>query len=107
MRVVLSGPIQAVDDYEARFARVAKKWRDKGHEVFNPAELPLAAKARTATQAEHQAALRECIAEIARADLLVVLPEWAISKGARFEVFVASELGVDIRFLFPAGLVDG
>jgi len=99
MRIVLSGPIQACPDFLTVFGDAAERLRAEGHTVFNPADLPQAALAKIATQAEHQVALRRCVEEIALADELVVLPNWQVSKGARFEVFVAGELGVRVRFL--------
>lgn len=98
MRVVLSGPIQADDDFEAHFTQVATILRRAGHSVFSPAEIPNAKFAKTATQEEHQVALRKCISEIAKADIVYMLENWQISRGARFEFFVAVELGIPVQF---------
>lgn len=48
----------------------------------------------------HERAMRACLQHLTCfADLLVVLPGWWLSKGARIEVAVAQAVGVEVREL--------
>jgi hypothetical protein len=83
------------------FHAVAKDLRDKGYQVFNPAEnhggdtsLPLE---------EYFAA---DLPQVVRADALVVLPGWERSGGACIEVMIARHLGHPVLDTNLEELVD-
>lgn len=93
----LSGPMSGHPDHNfPTFNGVAKKLRDYGAVVYNPAEhfsgrvdLP---------RADYMAEDFRKLLEVASSDTaikgIVLLPGWTGSKGARAEVVVAHELGL-------------
>lgn len=98
MKVYLSGPMKGNDDFQRLFGNIAEAIRKVPRwECFNPAEK--AENVEDATPAEHQRALRGCLRMVISSEVVVALPGWEESRGARLEVFVAAELG--IKILFP------
>lgn len=79
-------------DYNySAFNEMAKKLRDLGFDVVNPAELHPADP-----DVPWNFYLRRDIPELVKCDTLVLLRGWEISKGARLEHHIASELDFDI-----------
>lgn len=72
------------------FHAEAKKWRDLGHEVINPAEL-----CPDPAMSWHDC-MRKDIAALVSCDGIVLLPGWRNSKGATLEHHIADRLGMDV-----------
>lgn len=89
MKLYLAGPMSGLPNfnYDA-FHRYAKLLRERGYEVFNPAE------AHDGDQGlELWQYYASDLPEVAKADAVAVLPGWSESTGARIEVLVAKKLG--------------
>lgn len=90
--VYVSGPMSGLPNlnYPA-FNAEARRLRDLGLRVINPAESPLP------EESEWTAFLRADLIEmLAHCDTVVTLPGWEKSKGARLEISVARALGMRI-----------
>lgn len=92
MKVYISGAISNRDPEEVRkdFERAEKLLKSLGWEVVNPLANGLTV---AHTWEEHMRADLHLLLEC---DKVAVLPGWRESKGARLEVFVASELGMEV-----------
>jgi len=96
MKVYLSGPMTGLPEYNyPRFNEVAKRIRDSGHEVYNPAEYPFDGDPKDFP-------LRTAFAEYSRqicleCDILVLLEGWENSKGANAELKLAQVCGLTIE----------
>jgi hypothetical protein len=73
------------------FHATAKKLRDAGHEVFNPAETD---NGDTTKPWEYY--MRKDLAMLCAAEAVAVLPGWQKSRGANLEVSVAESVGLPI-----------
>lgn len=92
MKLYLSGPMTGLPDYnKPSFYRAAAELRVAGHEVVNPAEhdqLPAGAQ-----WADY---IRKDLVLLAYCDGIAVLPGWTHSRGARLEVYIATQLGLPV-----------
>lgn len=101
MRLYISGPIslggelddRSVEQNIAAFHDAAKRLRDAGYHVSNPAEL-----------CEHldvnepwETFMRVDLAAMLECDAVALLPYWQRSRGARLEQHLALEVGLDVR----------
>ncbi|MDB5056153.1 MAG: hypothetical protein JWM44_4203 [Bacilli bacterium] len=90
MILYLSGPMTGYEGFNfPAFHSAAADLRDKGFEVISPAEI------------EHpildwESCMRTDIRELMFANKVAVLPGWEKSKGARIEVYLAIDLGMEI-----------
>lgn len=92
MRVYLAGPMTGIEDYNfPAFHEAAKRLRDIGYEVSNPAE-----NFEGDQSLPWDVYLRRAIEQVVTVDGVAVLPGWSRSKGARLEVHVADALGMPI-----------
>lgn len=92
MRLQIVGPMTGLEgfNYQA-FHDAAKILRGAGHEVFNPADT--AGGDTTLPRAYY---MRAAIGALLRAEMVVTLPGWETSPGAKTEVRVALALGVPV-----------
>ena len=122
-KIYIAGPMESAGGNwnMPLFDFVAKKLREKGVEVFSPAEhlreahgdldgvLKLDKASRK--QARRQALRDEILWIIDNADLVLLLPGWERSPGATAERAVALAVGIDVRetgtIVLPAGDNDG
>ena len=119
MRIYLAGPMSNIPyfNYPA-FDAEAKRLRDLGHEVFNPAEHDIASHGAdisnpTGSEAQaveeygfdRRAALKAGLAWICdNADAIVLLPGWENSTGAKAERALAYAL--NLRVYTPGEMRD-
>lgn len=116
MKIYLAGPMRGYKDFNfPAFFAEAKKLRDLGHEVFNPAERDTvewgAEKLKTATGSEEEVAkalgleglslARKCFLHdtqyiCSQADAIAVMPGWEESRGAKAEHALAVAIGLEV-----------
>jgi len=90
-RIYIAGPMTGYEDYNyPLFNLTAADLRKQGYEVINPAENGLP------PDAEWQEHMRVDIANMVTCDAVYRLPGWLQSKGARIEVNLAIELGLEL-----------
>lgn len=98
-KVYLAGPMTGYPEYNyPAFHKAARKLRDEGVFVYNPAEI---AEDYGGTEAFD---MRQAFAEYTRiiceeCDGVVMLPGWEESKGANIEHGLAKMLGLQITYL--------
>lgn len=106
----LSGPMsgRAAHNYPA-FHDAAKRLRDLGYRVLNPAEID-----STLTDGwRHADYMRRDLKLLWRCDAVAMLPHWETSRGAGIEVQVAHAIGLPVLAVEEwlsgqaAALIDG
>ena len=100
MRLYLAGPMSGLPDFNfPAFIDAARKLREQGHDVFNPAEEDIK---RDGFDPRHDEPkpfihyMRHDLPAVLSCDGVATLPGWESSKGARLEVHVARECGLKI-----------
>ncbi|SIS84094.1 DUF4406 domain-containing protein [Alicyclobacillus vulcanalis] len=92
-RVYLSGPMTGLPQgNRPAFLEAARALRAHGIQVLNPAEFGSA-------DDDWYAAMRRDLRMLMDADAVVTLPGWERSRGARLEVYVASQLNMPVYTL--------
>lgn len=88
----LSGPMTGLPDNNyPEFNRVSASLRTHGMRVINPAENTPPSCGTWAGW------MRKALIQVAMADGVIVLPGWEKSRGAKLEVYVASQLGIPCK----------
>lgn len=77
MIVYLAGPITGVENYKDTFNRAAAALEDLGDRVLNPATLPQGMP--------NNLYMPICLEMIKAANIVILLPGWENSEGARLE----------------------
>lgn len=111
-RVYLAGPMRGLPEYNfPAFHAAAKDLRERGYEVWSPAERDEQDGFNPET-GEGLRTFRDYMAvdlpAVLDSDAIVVLPAWEESQGARLETHVAREVGLPVLtypHLSPAGSV--
>jgi hypothetical protein len=123
LRVYVAGPMESVGGNwnMPLFDYVAKKLREKGCEVFSPAEHiienhgslenVLKLDKVNGKLARKDAMREELLWIIDNAQLVLLLPGWDKSPGATAERAVALSIGIDVRevdgvIILPTGEID-
>ncbi len=120
MKIYLAGPMRGYKEWNfPAFLHAATALRQRGHEVFNPAEkgeeanLPAAGNGHSDPMAALE--FRRLVFRLdtewicTQADMLAMLPNWEQSRGAVAERALADALGLPIVYLNQADgwKVDG
>lgn len=92
-RIYLSGPMRGVPERNyPLFNEVAKKLRDAGHTVYNPAEYPW----EDSPEVMRMAFAAYCSFICLEATTIYMLPGWKLSTGATTEHKLATCLGLEV-----------
>ncbi|MBR5409280.1 MAG: DUF4406 domain-containing protein [Clostridia bacterium] len=75
--IFLSGKIAGDPEYKAKFQNAEEHFKKQGFKVINPATLP-----EGLTNTEY---MRICFSMIEACDLVIFLPDWKYSLGAKLE----------------------
>lgn len=93
-RVYIAGPMTGLPDFNfPAFHAAAARLRALGFEVENPAENPPPACG------SWLAYMRMAVTQVAKVDMLVLLPGWEKSNGARVEFNLAVGMGLSVETL--------
>jgi len=97
MKAYVAGPMSGLPDlnYPA-FHRAAAALRSYGLEVENPAENP------APPCGSWLGYMRMAVCQVARVDVVVMLPGWEQSRGARTEFQLACNMGLTVMTLDEA-----
>jgi hypothetical protein len=104
--VYLAGPMSGIPNHNApEFARYAAALRDRGHFVFNPSENDMASglinpEGTISATDRHKVLTVDLIKILTQCHLVLAMPGWEKSRGARMEMAVASECGITIGEVF-------
>lgn len=84
-KIYLAGRINGNAGYREEFGEAERFYRERGFTVLNPAQLPEGME-----QADY---MRICVAMIDSAEIVMMLPDWEMSPGARVEKAYAEYAG--------------
>ena len=91
MRYYLSGAIAKQPDFKEYFKRHEEELRYLGlGDIFNPADLDWL------DDASWEVCMRYDIEKLMGCDMLILLPNWRKSKGARIEVNLCKKIGIPV-----------
>jgi len=94
--IYISGPMTGIKDFNyPEFNRVTKELREQGHEVLNPVEICNHLDNTTATWEDY---MMVCLPAIDKCDTIYLLDGWEQSTGARLELKIAKEYGLEIIY---------
>lgn len=97
--IYLSGPMAGIEAHNyPEFNRMAALLREKGHKVFNPAELP-----RMDGWEWHDYVKRDVISMLMYCDTIALMPGWVKSRGSSFEKMIAEKIKFYVMFLNSDG----
>jgi hypothetical protein len=96
LRVYVSGPMTGIPAHNfPAFERAAGKLRAEGLDVVSPHELPHSDCGQPGS-IPWATYLREDLAAMLTCDAIVLLPGWDCSRGATFELYVATQVGLSV-----------
>ena len=94
--IYIAGPMSGLKDFNyPAFGAAADNLRARGHTVMNPAENPVPACG------SWEGYMRNAIAQVVKADTIVLLPGWAESRGAVVEYALARTLKIAVSHYCP------
>jgi hypothetical protein len=90
-RVYVAGPMTGIEDFNyPAFNAVADQLRALGYEVENPADHGIVEGAQWADYMAYD------LTRLGLCGVIVLLPDWEKSQGARLEVLIAERLGMTV-----------
>ena len=94
--IYISGKITGVKDLNRdKFSLAEKKFKDLGYVVINPHKIKL----RKGQQSSWKNYMINDIAVLLKyCDKVAVLDDWADSKGATTEIFLAQQFGIEVIY---------
>lgn len=96
IRTYLAGPMSGYPELNfPLFHAEAKRLRDSGHEVVNPAEINPDITSGWAD------CMRADIAALVTCEAIALQPGWQQSRGASLEHHIATQLGMQVIHLAP------
>lgn len=97
-KVYIAGKVTGEDREQCaeKFARWEAVLQAKNYRTVNPMHL-------VGEDVEWDKAMRVCIAELMKCDLILLLPDWMYSAGATIELELAASMGINV---LPRGFVD-
>jgi hypothetical protein len=91
LRYYLSGAISRQSDFKAYFKRYEDELRHWGiNDIFNPAAVDWPKDVKWETCMKYD------IKNLMDCDVLVLLPNWSLSRGVQVELYIAEKLGIRI-----------
>jgi hypothetical protein len=92
-KLYLSGPMTGLPEFNyPAFREATKTLRDKGFDVFDPSEMFGGDSSRDKSEY-----MREDIKALLDCSLVVLLPGWENSEGAKLEVEVARQCNIPVK----------
>lgn len=104
-KLYISGPMTGLpDNGYPSFNESARVLRANGHKVYNPAEIPdvPASVPKNRTWIWY---MKKALIMMLKADVIVLLPGWNKSKGAKVERWLAKILCYEILYFQDMGVV--
>jgi hypothetical protein len=90
-RVYVAGPMTGIEDFNyPAFNALADRLRQLGYEVENPADHGIVEGAQWADYMAYD------LTRLGLCGMIVLLPDWERSQGARLEVLIAERLGMKV-----------
>lgn len=90
MKLYIAGPMSGLPEYNyPAFHAAEAQLQAAGFETLNPATNP--------EQDSWEGYMRAAIAQVIQADGIAYLPDSALSRGARIELRLAEDLGMETR----------
>jgi len=89
-KIYICGKVSGDPDYDKKFLKEENRLYSHGYEPINPAAF-------ISRKAEWSDAMRTAIRTMLLCDGISLLPDWKKSKGAKIEVRLARELGIEVR----------
>lgn len=94
MKIYICGPMTGIENFnEQAFTQAESNWRARGYDVVNPWHED---NVNYEKALGYRACLGKVIKDMMHCDCIAVLKGWNLSKGARQEVFLAYENGMDM-----------
>lgn len=92
MKIYLAGKVSGTDIAAStiKFGQAQHDIEQMGVEAINPLEVV------NDWHTTWNAAMRKCIAAMMTADMVLLLPDWKESNGARIEKILAEDLGIPV-----------
>lgn len=91
MKLYLAGPMTGFDDFnKPAFHLEAKRLRDLGYEVVNPAEI------NEGFDGEWNLCMKRDVEKLVWCDGIALMPGWDRSRGASIECKLAVDLGLQV-----------
>lgn len=93
MKIYLSGPITGIPNYKDKFQTAEESMKKKfpNATIINPTIIP--------EGLDYKDYMRIDMTLVSVCDMIVMLPGWSYSKGARAELAYAESLGLDVTYI--------
>jgi len=94
----LAGPITGYENQNRKiFRHHQRRVEEKGYKAIVPHDLFIGIDT---TKYSYGNYMRRCVHALLDADVLIPLPNWRSSRGAKLEVHIAQKLGIKIDWIY-------